>query len=59
MVQLGLPSNTNWNPSTGGGAECRINGTDYTSVAPAAPAEYQYPWRNTGGNDIKAFRVGA
>ena len=54
-----FPNDTNWNPSTGGGAECRINGTDYSSVTPATKGDYLYPWRNTSGTDVKAYRYGA
>ncbi len=53
------PDDTNWNPASGGGNECRVNGTDYASITPAAPGDYQYPWRNTSGNDLRNFRFGA
>lgn len=51
------PVNTNWNPTTGGGAECRVNGTDYSGlVTNKAPADYQYPWnKQSGANDVKYF----
>jgi type IV pilus assembly protein PilY1 len=51
-----FPNNTNWNPATGGGQDCRINGTDYSAVVPAAPGDYQYPWQRTSGaNDPKYY----
>ncbi|HVF64424.1 MAG TPA: PilC/PilY family type IV pilus protein [Casimicrobiaceae bacterium] len=48
-----LPTNTaNWDPKAGGGADCRINGTDYSGiVGNAAPADYMYPWRKSSGVD--------
>ena len=49
------PDNTGWNPGTGGGTECRINGTDYSGVALPVPADYNYPWRNTAANDARTF----
>ena len=65
-VQVGMwcnsdwPNDTNWNPGTGGGAECRINGTDYSAVAPATPGDYQYPWnKQSGVNDAKYYWRGA
>jgi type IV pilus assembly protein PilY1 len=51
-----FPNNSNWNPKTGGGAECRVNGTDYSTVAPFAQAEYQYPWRGGSPNPSYFFR---
>jgi len=54
------PNDTNWNPSSGGGAECRINGTDYSAVAPAVPGDYQYPWsKQSGVDNVKYYWRGA
>ena len=57
------PTNVDFDPTAGGGVgggdQCRINGTDYSGVAPAAPADYQYPWRkSSGADDVKYFQVG-
>lgn len=51
------PNNTEWNPAASGGGECRINGTDYSTLATnKATAEYQYPWqKQSGADDIKYF----
>jgi type IV pilus assembly protein PilY1 len=54
------PDNTNWDPAGGGGAECRINGTDYSAVAPATPADYRYPWqKQSGADDARYYWRGA
>ena len=46
----------NWSPAAGGGAECRINGTDYSGVAPAQLGDYQYPWRGSTPSTQYFFR---
>lgn len=53
------PLDTNWDPNTGGGNYCRINGTDYTQPfnVPQTKGDYQYPWSRLGAapNDVKYF----
>lgn len=57
------PANTNWNPGSGGGQDCRINGTDYdiAGMVVRTKPDYQYPWRNTAApTDPKHYwRTGA
>jgi type IV pilus assembly protein PilY1 len=45
------PLDTNWDPASGWGNHCRINGVDYSQAFQVAKAknEYQYPWRNVSG----------
>ncbi|HVE50633.1 MAG TPA: PilC/PilY family type IV pilus protein [Casimicrobiaceae bacterium] len=53
------PNDYNWNPLTGGGSECRINGTDYSSVASApAKADYQYPYYSDASTEATWYFVG-
>jgi type IV pilus assembly protein PilY1 len=52
------PESGEWDPAKGGGADCRINGTDYRTVlapAPATSADYQYPWKSSSGTPDRKF----
>jgi type IV pilus assembly protein PilY1 len=68
-VKVGMWCNSDWPTNTdpdptaggglGGGNECRVNGTNYTGVAPTDAAvsytDYLYPWQKSSGADSSKY----